>query len=37
MLALSSAQIAVIVFAVLVYGFAKGGAGAPLSAVCVPV
>jgi hypothetical protein len=28
MLALSSAQIAVIVFAVLVYGFAKGGAGA---------
>ena len=37
MLTLSSAQILVIVFAVLVYGFAKGGAGAPLSAVCVPV
>ncbi|MFM9088064.1 MAG: sulfite exporter TauE/SafE family protein, partial [Cyanobium sp.] len=34
---LSTAQILVIVFAVLVYGFAKGGAGAPLSAICVPV
>lgn len=37
MLTLSTAQILVIVFAVLVYGFAKGGAGAPLSAICVPV
>jgi uncharacterized membrane protein YfcA len=37
MVALSAAQMAAIVFAVLVYGFAKGGAGAPLSAVCVPV
>ena len=34
---LDSAQILAIMFAVLVYGFAKGGAGAPLSAVCVPV
>lgn len=34
---LDSAQILAIGFAVLVYGFAKGGAGAPLSAICVPV
>ena len=35
--ALSPAQILVISLAVLVYGFAKGGAGAPLSAICVPL
>lgn len=35
--ALSPVQILVISFAVLVYGFAKGGAGAPLSAICVPL
>ena len=34
---LNPAQILVISLAVLVYGFAKGGAGAPLSAICVPV
>jgi uncharacterized membrane protein YfcA len=37
MVTLSTAQILVIGFAGLVYGFAKGGAGAPLSAICVPV
>jgi len=34
---LSLVQIAAISIAVLVYGFAKGGAGAPLSAICVPL
>jgi uncharacterized membrane protein YfcA len=34
---LSLAQALVIAIAVLVYGFAKGGAGAPLSAICVPL
>jgi uncharacterized membrane protein YfcA len=34
---LNPAQILVISLAVLVYGFAKGGAGAPLSAICVPL
>lgn len=34
---LSLIQILLISFAVLVYGFAKGGAGAPLSAICVPL
>ena len=37
MSSLSLAQIAVISFAVIIYGFAKGGAGAPLSAICVPL
>lgn len=37
MASLSLVQIAAISFAVLVYGFAKGGAGAPLSAICVPL
>jgi uncharacterized membrane protein YfcA len=34
---LNPAQILVISLAVLVYGFAKGGAGAPLGAICVPL
>lgn len=34
---LDAAQIAMISLAVLIYGFAKGGAGAPLSAMCVPL
>ena len=34
---LSPPQVLVISLAVLVYGFAKGGAGAPLSAICVPL
>jgi hypothetical protein len=37
LVSLDSAQSLAIMFAVLVYGFAKGGAGAPLSAICVPV
>jgi uncharacterized membrane protein YfcA len=37
LIALHPAQILVISLAVLVYGFAKGGAGAPLSAICVPL
>ena len=37
MASVSLIQIAAISFAVLVYGFAKGGAGAPLSAICVPL
>jgi uncharacterized membrane protein YfcA len=36
-LALTPAQILVISLAVLLYGFAKGGAGAPLGAICVPL
>ena len=35
--ALSPAQILVISIAVLVYGFGKGGAASPLSAICVPL
>ena len=35
--ALRPDQILVISLAVLVYGFAKGGAGAPLSTICVPL
>lgn len=35
--ALHPAQMLVIGLAVLIYGFAKGGAGAPLSAICVPL
>ncbi len=36
-LALTPPQILVISLAVLLYGFAKGGAGAPLSTICVPL
>jgi uncharacterized membrane protein YfcA len=35
--ALNPAQALVISFAVLVYGFGKGGAASPLSAICVPL
>ena len=37
MIGLDAVQVLVISAAVLIYGFAKGGAGAPLSAVCVPL